>query len=70
MQKLSDDIEEEAGGFFLDATLALLQPAHVYSARMLHNSLSIRSVNRSIAVEIALTSSASVSIFLLLNPLP
>ncbi|CAD5224646.1 unnamed protein product [Bursaphelenchus okinawaensis] len=58
-RKLSDDIEEEVGGFFLDATLALLQPAHVYSARILHNSLSIRSVNRSIAVEIALTSSSS-----------
>ncbi|KAI6230734.1 Annexin A11 [Aphelenchoides fujianensis] len=56
---LADDIEEEAGGFFLDATLALLQPAHVYSARILHHALTGRSASRSIAVEIGLTSSAS-----------
>lgn len=58
-RNLVTDIEEEAGGYFLDATLALLQPAHVYSARILHRALSGRSSNRSIAVEIALTSSSS-----------
>ncbi|KAI6186853.1 Annexin A11 [Aphelenchoides besseyi] len=58
-RNLADDIEEEAGGFFLDATLALLQPAHVYSARILHHALSGRSASRTIAVEIGLTSSAS-----------
>uniref|UniRef100_A0A915D1U5 Annexin n=1 Tax=Ditylenchus dipsaci TaxID=166011 RepID=A0A915D1U5_9BILA len=56
---LSGDIEEEAGGFFLDAVLALVQPAHLYSARMLYHSISGRTYSRSTAVEIALTSSAS-----------
>ncbi|KAI6189672.1 Annexin A11 [Aphelenchoides bicaudatus] len=58
-RNLASDIEEEAGGYFLDATLALLQPAHVYSARILHRALSGRSSNRSIAVEIGLTNSVA-----------
>ncbi|KAE9552945.1 hypothetical protein FO519_003822 [Halicephalobus sp. NKZ332] len=56
---LTDDVEDIAGGFFLDCTLALLQPAHIYSTRLLHYAISSRSFNRPIAVEIALTSTAS-----------
>uniref|UniRef100_A0AC34PVD7 Annexin n=1 Tax=Panagrolaimus sp. JU765 TaxID=591449 RepID=A0AC34PVD7_9BILA len=56
---LTEDIEEIAGGFFLDCTLALLEPAHVYSTKLLHYAISSRSFNRPIAVEIALTSTAS-----------
>jgi hypothetical protein len=57
---LVSDIEGEIGGYVLDALLALLQPAQVYSARILHKAMSSRTSNRSIAVEIALTNSVSV----------
>lgn len=39
--------------------MALIQPAHIFSARLLSNSLSGEALNRSVAVEIALTSTAS-----------
>lgn len=38
---LTEDIEEIAGGFFLDCTLALLEPAHVYSTKLLHYAISV-----------------------------
>uniref|UniRef100_A0A914DVR4 Annexin n=1 Tax=Acrobeloides nanus TaxID=290746 RepID=A0A914DVR4_9BILA len=58
-RKLLDDIEAETGGYFLEITTALLQPAHIYSARLLYYAISSRSYNRSIAVEIGLTCTAS-----------
>ncbi|KAH7712132.1 CRE-NEX-4 protein [Aphelenchoides avenae] len=59
-RKLDEDLEEETGGFFLDTVLALLQPAHVYSTRMLYYAISSqRHYNRSVAVEIALTSTST-----------
>ncbi|KAI1720706.1 annexin domain-containing protein [Ditylenchus destructor] len=57
-RKLAEDIEEEAGGYFLDAVLALIQPAHIYSTRTLYYAISGRTYSRSIAVDIALTSTA------------
>uniref|UniRef100_A0AC34FIG7 Annexin n=1 Tax=Panagrolaimus sp. ES5 TaxID=591445 RepID=A0AC34FIG7_9BILA len=56
---LVDDVEDVLGGFFLDCTLALLQPAHLYSTKMLHYAISSRATNRPIAVEIAITSTSS-----------
>uniref|UniRef100_A0A914P5B4 Annexin n=1 Tax=Panagrolaimus davidi TaxID=227884 RepID=A0A914P5B4_9BILA len=38
---LVDDVEEVLGGFFLDCILALLQPAHLYSTKMLHYAISV-----------------------------
>ncbi|KAL3083190.1 hypothetical protein niasHS_010992 [Heterodera schachtii] len=56
---LADDIEEESGGHFMESILALLQPAHVYSAHTLYFAISGKSFERSAAVEIGLTSTAS-----------
>ncbi|KHN85242.1 Annexin A11 [Toxocara canis] len=56
-RNLLEDIEEETGGFFLDLTLALFEPAHIYSAKLLFKSISSRRGVRSIAVEIACTRS-------------
>ena len=38
---LSDDIDEEAGGHFAESILALLTPAHIYTARTLYFAISV-----------------------------
>lgn len=38
---LADDIDEEAGGHFAETILALLTPAHIYSARLLYAAISV-----------------------------
>ncbi|CAJ0591975.1 unnamed protein product [Cylicocyclus nassatus] len=57
-RKLVDDLEEEAGGYFLEMTQALLKPAPQYDTMCLHRSLSNRYADRSVAIEIACTRSA------------
>ncbi|KAI3422058.1 hypothetical protein GPALN_012594 [Globodera pallida] len=58
-RSLADDVEEESGGHFMESILALLLPAHVYSARTLFFAISGKSFERSAAVEVGLTSTAS-----------
>ncbi|KAF7634689.1 hypothetical protein Mgra_00005938, partial [Meloidogyne graminicola] len=58
-RKLADDIEEEAGGHFSDSILALLTPAHIYTAKTLYYAISGKSFSRCVAVEIGLTSTLS-----------
>ncbi|KAJ1346235.1 hypothetical protein KIN20_000987 [Parelaphostrongylus tenuis] len=57
-QKLTSDLEEETGGYFLEMSLALLKPAHQYDAMNLHRSISNRHGDHSVAIEIACTRSA------------
>uniref|UniRef100_A0A1I7YN54 Annexin n=1 Tax=Steinernema glaseri TaxID=37863 RepID=A0A1I7YN54_9BILA len=58
-RNLLEDIEEEAGGHFLELVMALFQPAHEYSAKMIYQAISSRSFDNNIAVEIACTRSTS-----------
>ncbi|GMT10950.1 hypothetical protein PFISCL1PPCAC_2247, partial [Pristionchus fissidentatus] len=57
-KSLVSDIEEEAGGYFLEAVLALFKPAHVFDTQQLYKSVSNRYGDHSVAVEIACTRSA------------
>ncbi|KAK0411475.1 hypothetical protein QR680_005672 [Steinernema hermaphroditum] len=58
-RNLLEDIEEEAGGHFLELVMALFQPAHEHSAKMIYQAISSRSFDNNIAVEIACTRSTS-----------
>ncbi|KAL7073324.1 hypothetical protein ACQ4LE_007601 [Meloidogyne hapla] len=58
-RKLIDDIDEEAGGHFADSVIALLTPAHIYTAKTLYFAISGKSFSRCVAVEIGLTGSVS-----------
>ncbi|TKR86764.1 hypothetical protein L596_011287 [Steinernema carpocapsae] len=58
-RNLLEDIEEEAGGHFLELVMALFQPAHEHSAKMIYQAISSRNFDNNIAVEIACTRSTS-----------
>jgi hypothetical protein len=38
---LVEDVENELGGHFLDLTLALLTPPHIYAARLVHKAITV-----------------------------
>ncbi|KAK5970675.1 Annexin repeat domain containing protein [Trichostrongylus colubriformis] len=57
-RKLTDDLEDETGGYFLEMAQALFKPAHQYDTMNLHRSLSNRYADRSVAIEIACTRTA------------
>ncbi|PAV61863.1 hypothetical protein WR25_22789 [Diploscapter pachys] len=57
-RSLLDDIEEEAGGYFLEICQALFKPAHQYDTMNLYKSLSNRYGDHSVAIELACTRSA------------